>query len=355
MKKLKKLFNLLPAFALAFISGLGAVLNIDQAPKPAYAVDMLPIYEKYANTTVSYTKTNYLFDPSRVYTNFITFDNILRVYRDLQNEKVSVIYTFTLPQTNVIYGYNVNTGTYEEKFTFNAPPYSTYAFSVDNLERISESDNDFNVTFNTIGLFNYQQGNAINGFKYSYDLQFGFTFTYNGYVTTRSVYVDHIELSTTSLNILSNDYLPNVLFNTTSSINTTLLSGTFNPDDYTQYEQGVQDGYNTGYQTGYSDGYYNGNQVGYDSGYSDGYSSGNTIGYNNGYADGLAYGTTSNGTAMTIFSGILQIGMLPVNILLAMFNFEILGINLSAFVSAILTVCLTIIVIRTIKGGGNSD
>lgn len=78
-------------------------------------------------------------------------------------------------------------------------------------------------------------------------------------------------------------------------------------------------------------------------------------GYQDGYVDGFNEGFSSDSTAVTIFNGILNIALVPINLFLGMFNFEILGINISGMVSAILSVCLVIIVIRFITGKKQGD
>lgn len=153
----------------------------------------------------------------------------------------------------------------------------------------------------------------------------------------------------------------------------------------TQYifnAESFENNYMTGYQAGYTDGYQSGSQAGYQSGYeageiqgfSDGYDSGETAGYsigysvgfdegvasqeqniidayNNGYTTGYNEGFSTDSTVTTIFSGILQVALVPINFFLACFNFEILGINLSGFIKALFTVAITVIVIKTIFGG----
>lgn len=120
---------------------------------------------------------------------------------------------------------------------------------------------------------------------------------------------------------------------------------TFNYDLDNLYQQvrnafGLAKG---GYTAGYENGYADGNSNGYDTGYDDG------------YADGFSQGVTADDTAFTIFNGILTIGMLPINVFLAMFDFDILGINISNFVMSLLTVLVTLWVIRTISGGKNEN
>lgn len=136
-----------------------------------------------------------------------------------------------------------------------------------------------------------------------------------------------------------NNYINNWLLDFKSDLSVTGFD--YSRTNFVSYNElllGSLNGTNLAFNDGYSDGYDDGYEYGIDEGYS------------NGYSVGFSDGFSADSTATTIFSGILQVGMLPVNVLLAIFNFEILGINLSAFISAILTVCLTIIVIRTITG-----
>lgn len=90
--------------------------------------------------------------------------------------------------------------------------------------------------------------------------------------------------------------------------------------------------------------------AGYDQGYADGTENGKTIGYQTGYADGYTEGVSIDSTAFTIFNGILNIGMIPINFFLAMFDFTILGINISNFVMSVLSVFVTIWLIRMLTG-----
>lgn len=89
---------------------------------------------------------------------------------------------------------------------------------------------------------------------------------------------------------------------------------------------------------------------GYGQGYADGTNNGKSIGYQTGYADGYSEGVNINSTAFTIFNGILNIGMIPINFFLAMFDFTILGINVSNFVMSVLSVFITIWLIRLLTG-----
>lgn len=105
-------------------------------------------------------------------------------------------------------------------------------------------------------------------------------------------------------------------------------------------------GYDDGYDSGYSSGYHDGSEDGYDSGFDDGRSAG----YQEGFYEGVG-----DSSMQTIFSGIVQIGMLPVNVFLKIFEFEIFGIDIGAFVSGLLTIALIVIILRSVFGGGGKN
>ena len=88
----------------------------------------------------------------------------------------------------------------------------------------------------------------------------------------------------------------------------------------------------------------------YDNGYNQGYNNGESVGYSNGYNQGYNDGFDADSTVFTIFNGILNVALVPINFFLGIFNFEILGINLKSLVSALLTVAVIIIVIRIVTG-----
>lgn len=82
-------------------------------------------------------------------------------------------------------------------------------------------------------------------------------------------------------------------------------------------------------QAKFDDGYAQGKQVGYNDGYS--------IGYNDGIND-------SNSYSFSNMIGAVLDGQ--VNMFMGLFNFELLGVNLSSFFLAILTVCVIITIIK---------
>lgn len=89
-------------------------------------------------------------------------------------------------------------------------------------------------------------------------------------------------------------------------------------------------------------------------GYNQGLKDGEKNGYSNGYSAGLNDGIKDN-TIFNIFNGILNIAMVPVNFFLSIFNFEILGINMAGFVSALLTISIIIYLLRLMKGSKTDD
>lgn len=94
---------------------------------------------------------------------------------------------------------------------------------------------------------------------------------------------------------------------------------------------------------------YNFNQ-GHDVGYEEGYLDGKNEWYQIGYSEGWTDADNVDESTLAIFEGIITVALVPINFFLAIFNFEIFGINLSGFVSALLTVSVIIIVIRFITG-----
>lgn len=111
--------------------------------------------------------------------------------------------------------------------------------------------------------------------------------------------------------------------------------------------------YSENYNNGYNDGYNQGKSDGYTEGYNEGNYNGDSAGYQRGYAHGYLDGSNQDTVAASIFSGIINIALLPINFFLACLNFEVFGINIGGFVSALLTVAIVFIICRTIFSGGN--
>lgn len=109
------------------------------------------------------------------------------------------------------------------------------------------------------------------------------------------------------------------------------------------------EGYYKGYDAGEEVGYKNGEQVGYDSGYAEGdsvgYNRGYDAGYNIGNADGFTDGVASANEYS--FAGLLgAVFDVPVQTFQGLFNFEILGINLSGFLLALLTLMIILAITK---------
>lgn len=99
--------------------------------------------------------------------------------------------------------------------------------------------------------------------------------------------------------------------------------------------------------------FHNWTDDGYNSGYDTGYSDGVSKGYQEGYSNGYTEADNQDSTALSIFTGIINVGLLPVNFFLNMLNFEVFGINIGAIVSATLTIAIVVIIIRVITGKKN--
>ena len=114
---------------------------------------------------------------------------------------------------------------------------------------------------------------------------------------------------------------------------------------------GSQMGYQLSSYSNFNDGY----DYGYKEGNKNGYDRGVEDGKKLGYAEGLHDGYIADEVSFTIFNGILNIAMIPVNVFLGFFNFEILGINMSSFVSALLSVSMVVIIFRFLFNGKSGD
>lgn len=125
------------------------------------------------------------------------------------------------------------------------------------------------------------------------------------------------------------------------------------------YREALEDKYNEGLLQGYANGsrdvldseeYKNGLQAKYDEGYASGKEDYDIYGaqrYNDGLRDGRTQAMNDIDTGKNLFFGILDA---PFQLIKNIFNFEILGINISAVIFFILSVLLIAFVIRKLKG-----
>lgn len=125
------------------------------------------------------------------------------------------------------------------------------------------------------------------------------------------------------------------------------------------YREALEDKYNEGLSQGYANGsrdvldseeYKNGLEAKYEEGYAAGKEDYDIYGaqrYNDGLRDGRTQAMNDIDTGKNLFFGILDA---PFQLIKNIFNFEILGINISAVIFFILSVLLIAFVIRKIKG-----
>lgn len=137
-------------------------------------------------------------------------------------------------------------------------------------------------------------------------------------------------------------------------------SGSSDPNAY-------QNGYDNGYSRGYIEGesssqdsfFDRGYNEGYDSGKADGYlegeqagiSQGNTSGYLRGKNDGYREGkeaALNDSDKYSFTSLITSVIDVPINSFRSMFNFEVLGVDLSGFFLGLLTCCIVITIVKMI-------
>lgn len=210
-----------------------------------------------------------------------------------------------------------------------------------------------NIGYNTMLLLSYDnEGNSTNigsvsNIDISLDtsldivdsISYSFTFYNTGSRTLsfKYIYSDINKLDCvavcTSVNMIGNQYF--------KYDNNTLRSLFPDINNYLDYDMGYEEGFNNGFDKG--------KEIGLQSDDNNAYLRGKQVGYQ----EGLDYGITQGTTALTIFTGIIDIGLLPVNVFLQMFNYEVFGINIAGLVSSLVTITLIIIIIRFITGKKN--
>lgn len=100
--------------------------------------------------------------------------------------------------------------------------------------------------------------------------------------------------------------------------------------------------------------YYQGFDAGYNQGKLDGELSGYNTGYNSGYNDGYFYGydVGSNSTNQYTFSNLLTaVVEAPVNVLISLLDFNIMGYNLLSIVVGLLSLGVIVVIIKLCLGG----
>lgn len=103
------------------------------------------------------------------------------------------------------------------------------------------------------------------------------------------------------------------------------------------------DAYSSGYNTGYTAGYNTGDTDGYNRGYTTGYNTGDTDGYYRGYNDG---GNSANTYSfLGLISAVIDA---PIKAFTGLFNFNLLGVNMVSFITALFTLAVIITIIKKV-------
>lgn len=121
-------------------------------------------------------------------------------------------------------------------------------------------------------------------------------------------------------------------------------NGLYNMAYNTGYNAGTMSGdsFNQGYNKGFSEGERNG--------YDKGFNAGNTVGYTDGFGAGKIEGaaTANDYSFMSLISATIDA---PIQAFTKMFDFEILGVNLTNFFLSLLSVGIVLVVLKLIFGG----
>lgn len=111
-------------------------------------------------------------------------------------------------------------------------------------------------------------------------------------------------------------------------------------------EGGISDSYNDGFSNGQLFGYENGYKKGNSDGYNDGFSKGKNVGFENGYSKGIS--ESNDYTFLGLISACIDA---PITYFTSLFNFELLGVNLSAFLTGLFTLCVIVTIVKLCLGG----
>lgn len=118
----------------------------------------------------------------------------------------------------------------------------------------------------------------------------------------------------------------------------------------------VEEGLSLAFDNGYNEGYGKAEEelsIEYENKLADAVSEAAQQAYSQGYSDGT--NPEYDSLLPIIFTGVLDIALLPVNVFLGMLNFELFGINIGGFVSSLLTLTIVIMLIKVITGKNGAD
>lgn len=244
-------------------------------------------------------------------------------------------------------------------FGSNPNNYSTYDYSIQNglsvqldvrtvslsngsdniLLSYYDSDNGTRTPLMTFSVSDDSSNQEINIYLTAYD-----TFNYYGLFTIYEAGADiNNPLTNTFVEFYNSNNLEYIITISYSMANPSQISDYYYALQLNYLDRGQFDTLSGASSSSFQDGY---NQ-----GVEDGKAIGRDIGYQDGYAQGKEDYENQDAQINSIFEGILSVGLLPIEFFLSIFNFEIFGINVTSIVSAILSLCVIIILMRYVLGG----
>ena len=123
------------------------------------------------------------------------------------------------------------------------------------------------------------------------------------------------------------------------------------------YYVGSTDGFKQGYGEGYEDGSSESLSNGYNAGSAQGVTDGSIDGFNQGYDNGLSDGKVigynkgvQSANDYSFFALVSAVVDVPIKAFTSLFNFEILGVNLTSFFYSLFTLACVLCVVKLILG-----
>lgn len=250
------------------------------------------------------------------YISGITNKNVFSLYTDNKSTLLNNKVTF--------YAYDINTKAIDYNNSF-------YFYIM--ADYINENN-----SYDNLSIFNSNVVKVIRGSHLDFNKYFKNKYTQDpaAYGCTKYNFISYVDLNNNSVNI----FIP--LFNDNDRMyykfNIFYLDNSTLEDYINGYKNGSLDGYNKGYDKGKNDGYNSGYDVGVDFGYSGGYHDG----FNKGVSESNDY------TFLGLISACIDA---PITYFTNLFNFELLGVNLSAFLTGLFTLCVIVTIVKMCLGG----
>lgn len=306
--------------------------------------------------------------------------------------------TITYDFTNQSYGSNYGSSKYDDYFhvTSHLITQGVWVGDYDNLS-ITQTDlyqYNSNISYTTRVIFNLELAPSEDNDELLFDMTLECYKNGNLHEVT-NVYLDNISFKVQKSNSSSQTwYLPAVYSRDNFQVNGGSLYSSVAMGDFVglndfvlQYDIHFLNDYyydtfyDEGYDKGYEDAITNDENINFDKqqAYEQGFEEGKeagvseylaseehqeniettqTIAHDIGYQEGYVAGLNAGGTAQqmnTIFTGILDIGLMPVNFFLKILNFEVFGINIGGFVTGLFTISIIVILFRMFFGGNGGS